>query len=115
MNKQPVTDPLIVLRCGIEHIVLDDRLPDLTVRQLAVLLVLRQEQRSASTIRALATRLGIPKPSACRALDRLQELGLTAREDDPLDRRSVFGVLTDRGEMFLMELDKAMMPLARAA
>jgi len=62
--------------------------PDLTARQLSIFLFsyLAQEPQ---TVRALASRIRVSKPSITRSIDRLEELGLVHRLPDPSDRRSV--------------------------
>jgi DNA-binding MarR family transcriptional regulator len=76
---------------------------DLTVRQLGVLLIVYHEE-GPQTVRALAARLTVPKPSISRALDRLSELGLAHREPDPRDARSVLLQRTRAGSNFIREL-----------
>ena len=77
----------------------DDRLTDMPIRQLAVLLVLADEPHddAATTVRALAELLGTPRPAITRAVDMLEQLGLAARRPDPKDRRSLFVDLTKSG------------------
>jgi DNA-binding MarR family transcriptional regulator len=70
---------------------------DLTSRQLVILLQCRVK---ASTVRGMAEVMNVPKPAITRAVDRLQELGLVERRDDPDDRRSILVWLTDRGWKF---------------
>lgn len=74
--------------------------PDLTNRQMALLLVTGQEA-GPHTVRGLAARLGVSKPVVTRALNSLSAIGLVARRRDEADRRSVFVDLTSRGAGFL--------------
>lgn len=74
--------------------------PDLTNRQMALLLVAGQEQ-GPHTVRGLAARLGVSKPVVTRALNSLSAIGLVRRRRDERDRRSVFVDLTSQGEAFL--------------
>lgn len=74
--------------------------PDLTNRQMALLLVAGQEE-GPHTVRGLAARLGVSKPVVTRALNSLSGLGLVRRRRDERDRRSVFVDMTDQGESFL--------------
>lgn len=74
--------------------------PDLTNRQMALLLVAGQEA-GPHTVRGLAARLGVSKPVVTRALNSLSAIGLVARRRDESDRRSIFVDLTLRGEDFL--------------
>jgi DNA-binding MarR family transcriptional regulator len=62
--------------------------PDLSARQLAVLLTLRLTGEP-QTVRGLAKHLNIARPCITRALDRLAEHGFTQRTVDTSDRRSV--------------------------
>lgn len=76
--------------------------PDLTTRQMAVLLHVYLEP-SPHTVRGLATRLDISKPAVTRALDRLSLLGFIRRKRDGTDRRSVLVQRTVAGSVFLRE------------
>jgi DNA-binding MarR family transcriptional regulator len=79
---------------------------DLTARQLGVFLSVYLHD-GPHTVRGLAAHLQICKPAVTRALDRLGELGLVRREDDPRDRRSVLAERTDLGSSFMGELRRA--------
>lgn len=79
--------------------------PDLTARQLAVLLTAYLENE-AQTVRGLAARLDVSKPAITRALNRLAEFDLVRRKQDPLDRRSVLVQRTTIGLGFLHELSQ---------
>ena len=79
--------------------------PDLTARQLAVLLTTYLENES-QTVRGLAAQLHVAKPAITRALDRLAEFDLVRRKLDPLDRRSVLVQRTPTGIGFLRELSQ---------
>jgi DNA-binding MarR family transcriptional regulator len=70
---------------------------DLTSRQLVILLECREKP---CTVRGLAETLNVPKPAITRALNRVEELGLVARRDDPDDRRSILVGLTPKGSRF---------------
>ena len=76
--------------------------PDLTNRQMALLLVAGQEP-GPHTVRGLAARLGVSKPVVTRALNSLSGLGLVLRRRDEQDRRSVFVDVTEDGEVFLAD------------
>jgi DNA-binding MarR family transcriptional regulator len=78
--------------------------PDLSIRQFAILLIVAVERQQPQTVRGLAARLHLPKPAVSRALDRLEEVGLTRRVPDPADRRSVHILLTPKGHGFLENL-----------
>jgi DNA-binding MarR family transcriptional regulator len=79
--------------------------PDLTARQLAVLLTTYLEG-DAQTVRGLAAQLHVAKPAITRALDRLAEFDLVRRRQDPLDRRSILVQRTTAGVGFLRELSQ---------
>ncbi len=76
--------------------------PDLTNRQMALLLVVGLEG-GLHTVRGLAARLGVSKPVVTRALNSLTGLGLVLRRIDERDRRSVFVDLTKAGHEFLTD------------
>ncbi len=86
--------------------------PDLSARQLGVFLICYLEPK-AQTVRGLAERLEISKPAITRALDRLTELDLAARKDDPADKRSVLVQRTPGGAAFLRDL-RSILRLAAA-
>ncbi len=74
--------------------------PDLTMRQLAVLLEIYLVP-PPHTVRGLAATLHVTKPVITRALDTLGEMGLVDRVRDELDRRSVIVKRTVGGALFL--------------
>lgn len=61
--------------------------PDLSMRQLAALMVLATEP-GPHFVRDLAARLRVSKPAITRAMDRLGHLDLARRQVNPDDRRS---------------------------
>lgn len=77
--------------------------PDLTARQLGVLLICYLEE-GPHTVRGLAARLGVAKPAITRALDRLEEFQFARRMQDPRDRRSIVVARTSEGEVFMEHL-----------
>ncbi|MBR0671394.1 MarR family transcriptional regulator [Neoroseomonas soli] len=77
--------------------------PDLSARQLAVLLTVYLSE-GPHTVRGLAADLNVSKPAITRALDRLGELDLARRKVDPADRRSVLVQRTTKGTTFLHDL-----------
>jgi DNA-binding MarR family transcriptional regulator len=68
-------------------LVRDDQ-PDLSQRQIAVLLTVYLEP-PPHTVRALAKKLGVTKPAITRALDTMGRIGLLTRRRDEADRRNV--------------------------
>lgn len=95
-------DPLLALK-PIEAVIMsvvgsDDA--DLSMRQLGILLAVSHGP-GPYTVRGLADTLNIHKPAITRGVDRLQQLDLARRSDDPKDGRSVLISLTPRGTKFL--------------
>jgi len=88
--------------------------PDLSARQLAVLLTVYLGE-GPHTVRGLASDLNVSKPAITRALDRLGELDLARRKVDPADRRSVLVQRTPKGSAFLQDLQSVMAEAAKAA
>ena len=87
--------------------------PDLSERQLAVLLTCYLESE-AQTVRGLAATLDVSKPAITRALDRLAEFDLVRRKTDPADRRSVLVQRTPKGTAFIRDLRSIMKDAAKA-
>lgn len=80
-----------------------DSQPDLTWRQLAILLTVYLEP-PPHTVRGLARHLGVTKPVITRALDTMAKLKLTARRRDEADRRNVIIQRTVEGALFVERL-----------
>jgi len=76
--------------------------PDLSARQMAILLTVYTEQ-PPHTVRGLSVTLNISKPAISRALDRLCQLGFARRRRDEYDRRSIEVQRTVKGAVFLSE------------
>lgn len=76
--------------------------PDLTARQLAVLLIVYVAE-PPHTVRGLAAALNVSKPAITRALDRLSELNLVRRRIDEADRRNVLIQRTVQGTVFVSD------------
>ena len=77
--------------------------PDLTARQLAILLNIYLLP-PPHTVRGLAATLHLSKPVVSRALDRLATLGLARRRQDEADKRNVLIQRTVAGSVFLSDL-----------
>ncbi len=92
---------LNIWRVALVEIVRNER-PDLTSRQMAVLLTVYLAP-GPHTVRGLATTLNVSKPAITRALDRLGELDLVRRKADESDRRSILVQRTVKGSVFLSE------------
>jgi DNA-binding MarR family transcriptional regulator len=77
--------------------------PDLTSRQLAVLMICYLDSE-AQTVRGLAARLNVSKPAITRAIDRLEEFTFARRKQDPNDRRSILVQRTANGMALLRDI-----------
>lgn len=88
-----------------------DDAPDLTMRQMAILLTIYLEP-PPHTVRGLAARLGVTKPVITRALDTMGGLKLVARHRDENDRRNVLVRRTVEGALYVERFGDAI--IARA-
>jgi len=77
--------------------------PDLTVRQMAILLSVYLDP-PPHTVRGLAAKLGVTKPVITRALDTMGIMGLVSRRRDERDRRNVLIQRTVKGSEYLERL-----------
>ena len=77
--------------------------PDMTARQLAVLMTVHLGQ-PPHTVRGLAAALGVGKPAITRALDTLSRYELVMRRRDPKDGRNVLVENTEKGDEYLTGL-----------
>lgn len=78
-------------------------MPDLTNRQLTILLTIYLEA-PPHTVRGLAERLRVTKPVITRALDTMGALKFVSRHRDPRDRRNVIIARTVEGSLYLERL-----------
>lgn len=83
--------------------------PDLTNRQMALLLVVYQTP-GPHTVRGLARILDVSKPVVTRALNTLSRLGYLRRERDEADRRNIFVAQTRIGAQFLEGFERFIDP-----
>jgi DNA-binding MarR family transcriptional regulator len=90
-----------------------DQAPDLSLRQLAVLLTVYLES-PPHTVRGLAAKLKVTKPVITRALDRMGRLELLTRRRDPADRRNVIVQRTVKGALYVERLGDLIAAKARA-
>jgi DNA-binding MarR family transcriptional regulator len=74
--------------------------PDLTNRQMALLLVVYLTD-GPHTVRGLASKLKVSKPVVTRALNTLGALGYLRRQKDESDLRNIFVERTEGGRVFL--------------
>ncbi|MBX6425080.1 MAG: winged helix-turn-helix transcriptional regulator [Variibacter sp.] len=80
-----------------------DAEPDLSARQIAILLTIYLDP-PPHTVRGLAARLSVTKPVITRALDSMGKLGLVTRRRDETDRRNVVIQRTVEGALFVEKL-----------
>ena len=80
----------------------DDQ-PDLSVRQMSILLTVYLEA-PPHTVRDLARKLGVSKPVITRALDSMGKLDLVTRRRDAKDKRNVLVQRTVKGALYLERL-----------
>jgi DNA-binding MarR family transcriptional regulator len=80
-----------------------DHLPDLTIRQLNLLLAVYLKA-GPHTVRSLSSHLGVAKPAITRAIDKLQDLGFVKRKPDPEDGRSVLIQRSINGSVYLADM-----------
>ena len=90
-----------------------DNEPDLSLRQMAILLTVYLEA-PPHTVRDLARRLGVSKPVITRALDSMGKLELLSRRRDEADRRNVLIQRTLRGALFVEALGDTVAHLSSA-
>lgn len=77
--------------------------PDLTTRQMAILLTIYLDP-PPHTVRGLAAHLVVTKPVITRALDTMGIMGLVSRRRDERDRRNVLVQRTVKGSLYLERL-----------
>jgi DNA-binding MarR family transcriptional regulator len=77
--------------------------PDLSARQLVVLLTVYLEP-PPHTVRGLAAKLGVTKPVITRALDTMGRIDLLSRRRDEADRRNVVVQRTVKGALYVESL-----------
>jgi DNA-binding MarR family transcriptional regulator len=88
-----------------------DDAPDLTVRQMAILLTIYLDP-PPHTVRGLAARLNVTKPVITRALDTMGTLKLVSRHRDELDRRNVLIKRTVEGALYVERFGDAIIAKA---
>jgi DNA-binding MarR family transcriptional regulator len=89
-----------------------DREPDLSSRQIAILLTIYLET-PPHTVRGLARKLGVTKPVITRALDTLGKTELVNRRRDDTDRRNVLVQRTVAGALAVERLGDIIMACAK--
>ncbi len=91
---------LYAIALGLVQETKPDDVPDLTLRQLAILLTIRIDG-PPHTVRGLAKRLGVTKPVVTRALDAMGKQAIVARHRDEADRRNVIVQCTTKGVLYV--------------
>lgn len=86
--------------------------PDLSMRQLAILLTIYLEH-PPHTVRGLAAHLKVTKPVITRALDTMGKAGLVSRHRDDNDKRNVVISRTVKGALFVEALGDAIVAKAK--
>jgi len=105
-EEEATHDPLFSLKGSIVEMVRSKGSPDLSLRQLAVLLLAHTAEQP-QTVRGLAAVLDVSKPAITRALDRLTSHAFVRRLVDPADRRSVLVEVTRSGHSLCRSLEKS--------
>lgn len=77
--------------------------PDLSVRQMSILLTIYLEA-PPHTVRGLAAKLKVTKPVITRALNAMGKLGLVTRKRDERDKRNVLVQRTVKGVLHVERL-----------
>ena len=85
-----------------EAITRDDTMPDLTIKQYALLNML--SQYDSVDYGELASNCGFQKPVLTRALHVLERCGWLASQPNPIDRRRRLMALTPSGRAFIAKL-----------
>ena len=86
--------------------------PDLSARQLAILLTVYLEPQP-HTVRGLASKLDVSKPAITRALDTMGQKDLLKRKRDDTDKRNVLVQRTVAGSVYLSELSDTIISKAK--
>jgi DNA-binding MarR family transcriptional regulator len=95
------------LRGLVETVVRDGKAPDLSLRELGLLVTVAESAGTGLSTKDLAEKLSVNKPSMTRATDKLVGLGFVVRTQHPMDRRLVEINATAAGKACLRTLAKA--------
>jgi DNA-binding MarR family transcriptional regulator len=82
-----------------------DEEPDLSVRQMTILLSIYLDP-PPHTVRGLAAKLQVTKPVITRALNFMGKLGLVSRRRDEKDKRNVLVQRTVKGVLYVERLSE---------
>ena len=103
MSLQLTTADVLNLWHDVHLDLVRDGEPDLSARQISILLTIYLEA-PPHTVRGLAARLNVSKPVITRALDTMGKLGLVTRRRDEKDRRNVLIQRTVDGALYVERL-----------
>ncbi len=103
MSVALTTAQALTLWQNVALAMVQDDEPDLSVRQMSILLTIYLEA-PPHTVRDLAKKLGVTKPVITRALDTMGKLELVSRRRDEKDRRNVLIQRTVKGALYLERL-----------
>lgn len=103
MSVALTTSQALTLWHNVALAMVKDDEPDLSVRQMSILLTIYLEA-PPHTVRDLASKLGVTKPVITRALDTMGKLELVSRRRDEKDRRNVLVQRTVKGALYLERL-----------
>ena len=84
----------------VRQIVSEEQAPDLSLRQMGILLLTATEAGTA-TVKSLSNDLNISRPAVSRALDRLEAEGFVRRMPHLTDRRMVVLEVVPSGWRYL--------------
>ena len=103
MSLQLTTADVLNLWHDVHLALVRDDEPDLSARQISILLTIYLEA-PPHTVRDLAARLNVSKPVITRALDTMGKMGLVSRRRDEKDRRNVLVQRTVAGALYVERL-----------
>ena len=81
-----------------------DSFPALTPPQVHMLFTIREH--GSMTIKQLAQALCVKAPAASTMVERLVEMGILTREENPADRREVFVRISPKEESLIREMER---------
>ncbi len=82
----------------------DEALPALTPPQVEMIMAIHSN--GSMTVKQLARVLCVKAPSVSARVERLVELGMLTREENPADRREVLIRISPKHAEFIQELDR---------
>ncbi|MGF1572586.1 MAG: MarR family winged helix-turn-helix transcriptional regulator [Sumerlaeia bacterium] len=85
-----------ILRGNVKDLKWEGCCPEPTLPQMRAMLVLHMS--GPCTLKQLAFSLNISHPSASQMIDRLVDMGLVSREQNPEDRRQIILSLSDQAQ-----------------